>query len=123
MSYVTAQRELLVHTGTRDDVLSRVRDGLVRRGRRIDSGTQEGIRFRSGWALAWRTSKKPIRGLVEVVGRDDGAIVQISIRDAAIGAQVAMLRFERRQYEALIDRELNEIQQDVERGDRPSIAV
>jgi hypothetical protein len=123
MSYVTAKRELLVHTGSPADVLLRVRDGLVRRGRRIDPGSQEGIRFRGGWALAWRTSKKPIRGLVQVERRDDGAIVQISIHDAAIGSQVAMFGFERRQYEAVIDRELNEIQLDVERGDAlPDVA-
>ena len=41
--------------------------------------------------------------------------MRISVHDAAIGAQVAMFGFERRQYEALIDRELNEIQRDVER--------
>jgi hypothetical protein len=52
MPWVTAQRELLVHTETATDVLSRVRDGLVRRGRRVDEAVQEGIRFRGGWALA-----------------------------------------------------------------------
>jgi hypothetical protein len=117
MSYVTAERELLVRSGTPADVLSRVRDGLVGRGRWIDPDAPEDIRFRGGWALAWRTSKKPIRGLVQVVPRQDGVIVRISIQDAAIGAQIAMLGFERRQYAALIDRELNEIQRDVERGE------
>ena len=43
--------------------------------------------------------------------------MRISIHDAAIGAQVAMLGLEHRQYQALIDRELNEIQRDVESGD------
>lgn len=117
MSYVSAKREFLVGTGAPADVLSRVRDGLVRRGRWIDPGSQEDIRFRGGWALAWRTSKKPIRGLVQVERRDDGAIVRIAIDDAAVSAQVVMLGFERRQYEAVIDRECNAIQLDVERGD------
>ena len=117
MSYVTAEREVLVRSGAPADVLSRHRDGLVRRGRWIDPEAQEDIRFRGGWALAWRTSKKPIRGLVQAVPRQDGVIVRISIHDAAIGAQVAMLGLEHRQYQALIDRELNEIQRDVESGD------
>jgi hypothetical protein len=121
MSYVTAQRELSVGTGTPADVLSWVRDGLVRRGRRIDEGPQEAIRFRGGWGLAWRTSQKPIRGLVQVHRRDAGTVVQISIHDAAIGAQVVMLAFERRQYEAVMERELNEIQMDVERGETPAV--
>ena len=121
--YVTAERELLVRSGTPADVLSRVRDGLVRRGRWIDPEAQEDIRFRGGWALAWRTSKKPIRGSVQAVRRGNGVIVRISVRDAAIGAQVAMFGFERRQYEAVIDRELNEIQRDVERdGTVPVVA-
>jgi hypothetical protein len=114
MPYVTAQRELLASTGTPADVLSRVREGLVHRGRRIDTGAQEEIRFRGGWALAWRTSQKPIRGVVQAERRDDGVRVQVSIRDAAIGAQVVMLGFERRQYAAVIDRELDDIQMDVE---------
>jgi len=58
MVYVTAQRQLLVRTGTPADVLSRIRDGLVRRGRRIDSDAEEGIRFRGGWGLAWRTAQR-----------------------------------------------------------------
>jgi hypothetical protein len=86
-------------------------------------GTPEEIRFRGGWALAWRTSKKPIRGLVQIEGRDDGVLVQMSIRDAAIGVQVAMLGFERRQYEAVIDSELHEIQMDVERVDADPVVA
>jgi hypothetical protein len=115
MRRVTGQRELPVQARDPADVLSRVRDGLVRRGRRIDAGALEGIRFGGGRPLAWRTSKKPIRGLVEIERRDRDFVVRISIRDAAIEAQVAMLGFERRQYEAVIDGELNAIQIDVER--------
>jgi hypothetical protein len=89
----------------------------VRRGRWVDPRNQEGIRFRGGWALAWRTSSKPISGLVKLDGAEPELVVRISIRDAAIRAQVAMFGFERRQYEAAIDRELNEIQFDVERAD------
>jgi hypothetical protein len=57
--------------------------------------------------------------VVEVEPRDDGVLVRTSISDAAIGAQVAMLGFERRQYEAIIDRELDAIQTDNEGGDAP----
>jgi hypothetical protein len=61
--------------------------------------------------------------LVQVESRDNEAIVRISIRDAAIGLQVVMLGFERRQYAAVIDRELNEITQDVERRDTTSVVT
>ena len=43
--------------------------------------------------------------------------MHVSICDTAIGAQVAMLGFGRRQYEAVVDRELDQIQEDVERND------
>ena len=122
MSWVADQRELLVPTGTAADLLSRVRDGLVRRGRRVYGGAQDDIQFRGGWALAWWTAKKPIRGVVHVEPRDHGVVVQISICDAAIGAQVAMFGFERRQYETVVARELDQIQEDVERNDAPTAA-
>jgi hypothetical protein len=86
----------------------------MRRGRRIDVDAEDGVQFRGGWALAWRTSRKPIRGSVQIEPRDDGVLVRTTIHDAAISAQVTMLGFERRQYEAVINGELNEIQTDVE---------
>jgi hypothetical protein len=114
---VTGHRELVVHARNPADVLARVREGLVRRGRWIDPCNQEGIRFRGGWALAWRTSSKPISGQVKLDRAEHELVVRISIKDAAIRAQVAMFGFERRQYEAAIGRELNEIQFDLERAD------
>jgi len=118
MERQTAERELLVRGDTTDDVLARLRAGLERRGRWIDPRTQDGIEFRGGWALAWRTSSKPIRGVVHAVDETDGTRVRIFIRDAAISGQVVRLRFEHRQYETVIDRELNAIQQDAERVDQ-----
>ena len=96
------------------DVLARVRDGLVRRGRWIDPRVNEGVGFKGGWALAWRTSGKPIAGSVRIDGAAPEFVVHVSIRDAAVRAQLSMFGFERRQYAAAIDRELNEIQRDVE---------
>ena len=40
-----------------------------------------------------------------------------SISDAVMSDQTGMLAFERRQYEAIVGRELSAIQRDVERGD------
>jgi hypothetical protein len=117
MERQTAERELLVRGGTPADMLARVRDGLERRGRWIDPRAQDGIEFRGGWALAWRTSRKPIRGVVRAVTGADGTVVRISIRDAAISGQLVRLAFEHRQYETVIERELDAIQQDAERGD------
>ncbi len=113
MERQTAERELLVRGETSAAVLARVHDGLERRGRWIDPGSKDGIEFRGGWALAWRTSSKPIRGVVRAVDEPDGTIVRISIRDAAISGQVVRLAFEHRQYETAINRELDAIGQDV----------
>ena len=116
MERQTAERELLVHRETSADVLARVREGLERRGRWIDPKSLDGVEFRGGWALAWRTSSKPIRGVVRAVDEPDGAVVRISIRDAAISGQLVRLAFEHRQYETVINREVNAIQQDAEHG-------
>lgn len=119
MPWVSRQRELRLHAADPAEVLSRVRDGLVGRKRVIRTGGPEDIVFRGGWLLAVRTSNKPIRGAVEVAGAGEDVVLRISISDAAMSGQVAMLGFERRQYEAVIDRELSAIQSDVERGDAP----
>jgi hypothetical protein len=116
MERQTAARELLVRGQTPADVLARVREGLEHRGRWVDPRSQDGIEFRGGWALAWRTSSKPIRGVVHAVDEPDGTRVRIFIRDAAISGQVVRLGFEHRQYETVIDHELDAIQQDAERG-------
>ena len=116
MERQTAERELLVRGETAADLLARVRAGLERRGRWIDPRSQDGLEFRGGWALAWRTSSKPIRGVVHAVDETDGTRVRIFISDAAISGQVVRLGFEHRQYETVIDRELNAIQQDAEAG-------
>ena len=117
MERQTAEREVLVRGETTGDVLARVRAGLERRGRWIDPRSQDGIEFRGGWALAWRTSSKPIRGVVRAADGAEGTMVRISIRDAAVSGQLVRLAFEHRQYETAIDRELNAIQQDAEQGD------
>ena len=119
MERQTAERELLVRGETTADVLARVRAGLERRGRWIDPSSQDGIEFRGGSALAWRTSSKPIRGVVHAADETDGTKVRIFISDAAISSQVVRLGFEHRQYETAMERELDAIQQDTERGDRP----
>jgi hypothetical protein len=111
---VTGQREFVVHARDPAEALARVRDGLVRRGRWIDPRVKGGIGFKGGWALAWRTSSKPISGLVTLGSAEPEPVVHISIRDGAVQAQMYMFGFERRQYEAAIDQELNAIQRDVE---------
>lgn len=116
MERQTAEREVLVGRDTPADVLARVRDGLERRGRWIDPQAQDGIEFRGGWTLAWRTSSKPIRGVVHALAGADGTVVRIWIRDAAFSGQLVRLAFEHRQYETVIERELDAIQQDAERG-------
>jgi hypothetical protein len=117
MERQTAERELLVRGETSAAVLARVRDGLRRRGRWIDPGAQDGIEFRGGWALAWRTSNKPISGVVHAVDGPDGTIVRIAIRDAAISAQLVRLAFEHRQYETVIHCELDAIRKDAENSE------
>lgn len=118
MERQTAERELLVRGEASGPVLARVRDGLRRRGRWVEERAQDGIEFRGGWALAWRTSRKPIRGVVHAVDGPNGTIVRIAIRDAAISAQLVRLAFEHRQYETVIDRELDAIRTDAEHGER-----
>ena len=112
MERQTAERELLVRGETAPDVLARVRAGLERRGRWIDPRSQDGIEFRGGWALAWRTASKPICGVIRVTDGADGTVVRIFIRDAAFSGQLVRLGFEHRQYETAIDRELTAIKRD-----------
>ncbi len=121
--FVHGERELVVRGQEPADVLAWVRDGLIRRRRWIDARVTEGIAFRGGWGLAWRTSQKPIAGSVHAGSRDHDVVVRVAIRDAAVGAQIVMLGFERRQYESMINRELDAIQLDVERADDRSGAI
>ena len=119
---VTAQRELLVHTGTRDDVCP----GL-------GWPSAPGSPHRLGNAGRHSVPKWMGSGVADIEEADSrlgrGRRPRRRSHRADIHPRCGYRRqvgdalwFERRQYEALIDRELNEIQQDVERGDRPSIA-
>lgn len=111
-SRVTGERDVPVDGSDPAEVLNRVRDGLIRRGRWVDPRVKDGVGFRGGWALAWRTASKPISGVVRISG-DRDPTAHIAIRDAAIRAQLAMFGFERRQYRTTIDHELEQIQLDI----------
>ena len=112
MPFVTVERVLYVADRDQAAVLRRVHDGLVSRSRAITAADAGALVFQGGGQFALRGAKKAIRGNVWVQPWGEGMALTVHASDNAAGNQVTMLGFERRQYEATIEAELESIERD-----------
>ena len=116
MAFVTAERVLYVADPDQPGVLRRIHDGLVSRGRAITAADAGGLVFQGGGQFALRGAKKAIRGTVWVQANPPGVTVTVHAADDAAPTQLKMLGFERRQYEATMNEELEGIERDASAG-------
>ena len=113
MAFVRVERVLFVADPDQSGVLRRVYDGLVARGRTITAADAGALVFRGGGQFSLRGAKKAIAGNVWVQPNASGSTVTIHATDDAAPNQLKMLGFEKRQYEATLDAELESIERDV----------
>lgn len=121
MAFVKIERVLLVADPDQSAVLRRVYDGLVGRGRTITAADAGALVFQGGSQAAVRGAKKAIGGNVWVQPHGSGSVVTAHLFDIAAQTQLKMLGFEKRQYEATINGELEGIERDAGAGG--SVAV